>query len=96
MTPPEREAARAESLGAGPRPEDDPMVIAAIEEQRQADDIWIINCDCCLWWSYWNEGSHATCRNCKQDLIPLVELGEAATLADYWTEAPYPCDEAKP
>jgi hypothetical protein len=74
------------------RPEEDPMVVAAIQEQRAADDILVVACPHCGWWSYYNEGSHANCRNCSRDLMPLVEEGEAITLADYWTGAAYPCD----
>lgn len=75
------------------RPEEDEMVIEALKEGRQAEDILLLDCPMCGWTSYWNEGSHATCRNCGCDLIALVDAGEVFTLADYWTTAPYPCDE---
>lgn len=77
------------------RADEDPMVMAAFAEGRAADDIWVVCCGRCEWWSYYNEGSHATCRNlnCGIDLMDQVEAGEALTMADYWTGTPYPCDE---
>lgn len=72
------------------RPDEDPTVIEAISEGRHADDIYIIACPFCGCYSYWNQGSHADCRNCGANLYELTD--EAITLEDYWTEAPYPCD----
>lgn len=69
-------------------PESDPTVIAALEELRVPEDIWVIYCGECGFWSYWNEGSHANCRNCEV----CLDSDEAITLADYWTDATYPCD----
>lgn len=78
------------------RPEEDEMVVEALKEGRHADDIWLVNCSHCGWVSYYNEGSHASCRNneCGRDLTSQIE--EAITLADYWTSAAYPCDEVRP
>lgn len=76
--------------GVNPRPEDDPMVVAALEEGRHADDIWIIECRCGTY-SYYNQGSHADCRSCGRNLT--AEIEEAITIADFWTAAPYPNDE---
>ena len=73
------------------RPESDPMVIAALSELRAAEDIWLVDCPGCGWVSYWNEGSHASCRNCGKDLSDHTD--EAHTLADYWLGATYPCDQ---
>ena len=81
---------RAEQRG-GKRPDEDPMVIAAIAEaHRPSTDIWIVECPWCGWYSYWNEGSHASCRNCGRDTT--AQTAEAITLADYWDDAPYPGD----
>ena len=88
MTELERQM-RNESRG-GIRPEEDPMVIAALTAHRQADDIWLVDCPKCGWASYWNEGSHASCRNCGNDLSYRTD--EAYTLADFWDIATYPCD----
>lgn len=76
---------------AAQRPEADENVIAALQEHRAPEDIWLIDCPQCGWVSYWNEGSHATCRNCESDLSSRID--EAYNLADYWTEATYPCDQ---
>lgn len=78
------------------RADEDPTVIEAFAEGRAADDIWVIDCPECGWWSYYNEGSHATCRNCGRDLMPQVEAGDAIRMEDYWCEAPYPCDDPRP
>ena len=75
------------------RADEDPMVIACFQEHRSADDIYVVDCPRCGWFSYYNEGSHATCRNCGKDLMPEVEAGNAITMADYWSDAVYPCDE---
>lgn len=71
------------------RPDQDPMVIDAIAEaHRDSSDIWLVDCPWCGFVSYWNEGSHATCRNCNRDIT--AQTAEAYTLADYWNYAPYP------
>lgn len=72
-------------------PDYDPTVMEAFAEGRQADDIWVIPCSMCNWWSYYNEGSHATCRNCGIDLTRHIDE-DAVTMADYWNDASYPCD----
>jgi hypothetical protein len=75
------------------RPEVDEMVIEALKERRDASDIYLVQCPWCDWWSYYNQGSHASCRNpnCGRDLTP--QIAETITLADYWDDAPYPGDE---
>jgi hypothetical protein len=65
------------------RADEDPPVMEAFAEGRKADDIWVLDCPACGWWSYWNEGSHADCRNCGRDLTRLTD--EAITMADYWS-----------
>ena len=79
--------------GESRRAEDDPNVIAALKEGRHAEDIWLIECESCGWVSYWNEGSHASCRNCGANLMAITD--EAYTLADYWAYELYPCDDAR-
>lgn len=74
------------------RPESDPMVIAAFESGRHADDIYIVQCPWCSAWSYYNQGSHAECRSCERDL--RAQIPEMITIADFWDDAPYPCDLA--
>jgi len=69
----------------------DPTVMAAFREGRAASDIWVVYCGDCKAWSYWNQGSHCTCRVCESDLPD----DEAITLEDYWVESAYPCDEVK-
>jgi hypothetical protein len=69
----------------------DPWVIAAFREGRWVDDIWVIRCDGCGTWSYYNQGSHAECRTCERDLTDLID--DAITMEDYWSSAVYPCDE---
>jgi len=76
---------------ADPRPDTDPTVIEAFREGRHANDIYIVYCPWCNWWSYYNQGSHASCRNCERDLTP--QIADTITVADYWDDAPYPCDE---
>lgn len=44
----------------------DPMVQEALKDGRSADDIQVIACPKCGEWSYWNEGSHFSCRFCNQ------------------------------
>ena len=76
------------------RPEQDETVIEAIGEGRHAEDIYLVQCPWCEWWSYYNEGSHASCRNPKHFGRNLTaQIAETITLADYWADAPYPCDE---
>ena len=67
----------------------DPTVMAAFREGRAADDIYVVYCSDCKAWSYWNQGSHCNCRFCLADLPDE----EAITMADYWAEGTYPCDE---
>ena len=73
--------------------EDDGTVIAALTEGRHADDIWLIDCPDCGVPSYWNQGSHCTCRECGRSISAYSD--DAYTLADYWETANYPCDETK-
>lgn len=71
--------------------EDDVNVLAALREGRHADDIALVECGDCGVYSYYNEGSHATCRRCGRVLIDATD--DAITLADYWDSAKYPVDE---
>ena len=73
------------------RIEDDETVIAALTEGRHASDIWLIECPDCGVPSYWNQGSHCTCRECDREIGRFYE--DAYTLQDYWNFAPYPSDE---
>jgi hypothetical protein len=75
------------------RPDDDPNVVAAIHEGRHAEDIMLLDCPWCGVPSYWNEGSHFTCRACDRTISVCdddsfrntqVEAADAYTLADYW------------
>ena len=75
------------------RIEEDETVMAAIAEGRHADDIYLIDCPACGIPSYWNEGSHCTCRGCNQEIVQYSD--GAYTLSDYWVIAEYPCDEKK-
>jgi hypothetical protein len=84
-----------------PRIEDDKTIIAAIREGRHADDIYLLDCPWCGVPSYYNQGSHFTCRVCDRTVhvsdddsgsATSVDADEMYTLADYWETAPYPCD----
>lgn len=72
----------------------DPMVKEALTE-RAADDIMVMPCPECGKWSYYNQGSHFSCRFCdmtfyvladfesKEDIDgPCVWAHDAITLAD--------------
>jgi hypothetical protein len=77
-------------ISARSEPWRDPRVIAALESARAADEIWVLQCPHCGWWSYYDEEADASrCRHCCCDLMPLAWEGDAITLADYWTD-PYP------
>jgi hypothetical protein len=76
------------------RPDEDPVVIEAISEGRHAEDIYLVDCPWCGFVSYYNQGSHASCRNCERDLTP--QIADTFTLADYWDDTPYPCDFSNP
>lgn len=73
------------------RIEEDETVMAAIAEGRHADDIYLIDCPYCGIPSYWNQGSHCTCRKCGREIAHQSD--DAYTLQDYWETAVYPCDE---
>jgi hypothetical protein len=75
------------------RAEDDPMVLEALREGRDSSDIWLVECPRCGTASYYNQGSHAGCYSCGQDLSELTD--EAFTLWDYWEYEPYPCDDSR-
>jgi hypothetical protein len=70
----------------------DPTVMAAFQEGRQADDIYVVYCSDCKARSYWNQGSHCNCRFC----IANLNDEEAITMTDYWADSDYPCDEVRP
>lgn len=85
------------------RIDDDETVMAAIREGRHADDIYLLDCPYCGVPSYYNQGSHFTCRICDRTIGVAdddslrnnqIDAAEAYTLADYWKTATYPCDEA--
>jgi hypothetical protein len=84
-----------------PRIEDDETIREALKE-RHADDVYLLDCPYCGVPSYYNQGSHFTCRLCDRTMYvssddeeprkaPLAE--DAYSLADYWETAPYPFDE---
>lgn len=75
--------------------ENDPLIAEALKE-RHASDIMVVHCGVCGFGNYYNQGSHCNCRNCGHDLMPLIEVDEYCTLADYWAYAPYPCDREAP
>lgn len=75
------------------RIDEDETVVAALREGRHADDIYLMDCPYCGEVSYWNQGSHFTCRACGSHKGTNTE--ETYTLADYWETATYPCDEVK-
>jgi hypothetical protein len=80
-----------------PRIDDDETVVEAIREGRHADDIYLLDCRYCGVASYYNQGSHFTCRVCHRTVDVNDEWSqEAITLAEYWETAPYPPDERKP
>lgn len=76
-----------------PRIDEDETVVAALREGRHADDIWLMDCPYCGTASYWNQGSHFTCRECGSHKGSSTD--DAYTLADYWETATYPCDEKR-
>lgn len=87
-----------------PRIEDTEVIVAAIREGRHADDIQLFDCPYCGVPSYYNEGSHFSCRVCERTFGVIdddsgrnndINLDDVYTLADYWETAPYPCDEGK-
>lgn len=75
------------------RIEEDETVVAALTEGRHANDIWLIDCPHCGIPSYWNQGSHCTCRECGREIGEHSD--DAYTLEDFWNEAPYPMDETE-
>jgi hypothetical protein len=75
------------------RPDEDPMVIEALSDGRHAEDIYLVQCPWCDGFSYYNQGSHASCRICDRDLTP--QIADTITLADYWYDTPYPTDETQ-
>ena len=42
----------------------DPNVVDAFKSGRSADDICVLPCPTCGQFSYYNQGSHFTCRHC--------------------------------
>lgn len=52
------------------------------EEGRDPCDIWIIACDSCYKWSYYNQDFTASCEHCGSEIAHLSD--EAITLADLW------------
>jgi hypothetical protein len=70
--------------------EQDEMIIAALSEGRHSYEIWLIDCPYCGIPSYWNQGSHCTCRKCGSEIAAYSD--DAYTLLDYRETAPYPID----
>jgi hypothetical protein len=52
---------------------DDPNVLAAFRNGRDAEDISVLNCPSCGTISYYNDGSHFTCRACGKSFRVLAE-----------------------
>lgn len=73
--------------------EEDVNVMAAISEGRHADDIMLFDCPFCGAVSYYNEGSHATCRECERAADVDSEYFNCYSLAEYWEYRPYPDEE---
>lgn len=44
----------------------DPGVLQALKAGRSADDIAVLACPICNRWGYYNEGSHFSCRFCRE------------------------------
>jgi len=67
-------AADAESIS----PWDDPLVKSALKAGRDPSDIWLLDCPECDRASYYNQGSHFTCRFCDLGwhCITEDELGD--------------------
>lgn len=70
------------------------MVQEALKE-RSADDIFVMACPDCGKWSYYNQGSHFSCRFCERGFyvlgddesaedkaVPCIHAENACTLAD--------------
>lgn len=65
----------------------DPMVKEALKDGRNADDIWVIRCPTCNRYGYYNQGSHFSCRFCKESWrIDVETFEEPVTLADTVTK----------
>lgn len=45
---------------------EDPNVKAAMADGRELNDIAVLNCPSCGRLSYYNQGSHFTCRHCDR------------------------------
>lgn len=61
----------------------DECVMDALKEGRSADDIRVISCPKCARWGYWNEGSHFSCRFCRNHWSVSTEMADdSITLAD--------------
>src|SRR5690348_1270350 len=72
-------------------PNDDPMVEAALKGGREPSEISLIRCSACGVYTYYNEGSHWTCRECgvliDNDLLDdVIGAGEVITLQDYYNQ----------
>lgn len=64
-------------------PYEDPMVKAAIKDGRDPSDIWLINCPACGQPSYYNQGSHFTCRLCQKGWVCITEEEEEPADGSY-------------
>ncbi len=72
-------------------PYDDPNVKDALAEGRPASDIWLIQCQACGTYGYYNQGSHFNCSADGCDFYAagramdvIIDNGEVITLDD-WT-----------
>jgi hypothetical protein len=77
----------------------DPHVKAALKDGRAPEDIAVLPCPSCGRYGYYNQGSHFTCRFCRDTWLclsegaeppadgrPWLRLDAEATLADTTTE----------
>ena len=86
------------------RIDEDETIMAAIRDGRHAEDIFLLDCPWCGVPSYYNQGSHFTCRVCDRTVQVVDDDSGTATsvhaddmysLADYWKTGTYPCDQQK-
>ncbi len=69
---------------------DDPMVVECCKEGRKPSDIRLMVCPACNKVSYWNEGSHFTCRFCHQIFNVSEEMASVSVSLADWGDDAYP------
>ena len=69
---------------------DDPNVARELKDGRLASDIMLIGCPYCGDFTYYNQGTHASCSYCGNE---IEDLEDAITLEEFWDFEPYPCDD---